>query len=389
MLGFGKRPDGTIPSPVRNVDVAQPVLLDVMRKFLKVLLWVAAVVVGVLLLVRFAGSPLATQVANRKLAGMPQFTGRVGAVKLALWRGTVVVENLRLSDRQHPGDGDIVIVPHAMLSLAWGPMFKGRVGGEGAVEGAQVVMVKRAETARDEKEKAKKLAKPVVRAWQGVLAKQFPIEFSKIEVRDSTVRFDDRSDPEVVSLTIDRINLVAEGFANREKQEGRLPASMRMNARIGGSGTITADARLDPAEEMPTFETKLEVKGLSLVKIHDFLVRYALVDVSSGEFELYAEAKAEGGGYDGYTKPFFKNLKFEAVPDPEKNLLQRAAVKVAAAVQDALKNERDQVATKAPFHGDFEDTKVDAWTTLENLLRNAFIQALREGLEGQPSGKES
>lgn len=357
-----------------------------MRKPLKILLWTVAVIAGLLPVVRFAGSTMATHLANRKLADMPQFTGRVGAVKLALWRGTVVVEDLRLSDREHPEDGDIVIVPHGMLSLAWGPMFKGRLGGEGAVDGAQIIMVKRAETAKDEKEKAKKLAKPMVRAWQGVLAKQFPVELSKIDVRDSTVRFDDRSDPQAVSLTVDHINLVAEGFANREKQEGALPASVKMNARIGESGTLTADARLDPAEEMPTFETKLEVKGLSLVKIHDFLVRYALVDVSSGEFELYAEARAEGGSYDGYTKPFFKDLKFEAVPDPEKNLLQRAAVKVAAAVQDALKNDRDQVATKAPFHGDFEDTKVDVWATLENLLRNAFIQALREGLEGQPAG---
>lgn len=357
-----------------------------MRKSLKVLLWIVAAVAVLLLVVRFAVSPLATHVANRKLAGMPQFMGRVGAVKLALWRGTVVVENLRLSDREHPEDGDIVIVPHAMLSLAWGPMFKGRLGGEGAVDRAEVVMVKRAETAKDEKEKAKKLAKPVARAWQGVLAKQFPIELSKIEVRDSKLRFDDRSDPQVVSLTVDRIHLVAEGFANEEKQEGALPASVKMDARIGESGTLIADARLDPSEELPTFETTLEVKGLSLVQIHDFLVRYALVDVSSGEFELYAEAKAAGGSYEGYTKPFFKNLKFEAVPDPEKNLLQRAAVKVASVVQNALKNEKGDVATKAPFSGNFEDTTVDVWATLENLLRNAFIQALREGLEGQPKG---
>lgn len=356
-----------------------------MRKASRVLLWVVGIFVVLLVLVRFALSPIATRIANSKLQEMPQFTGRVGAVKLALWRGTVVIEDLKLSDRQHPEDGDIVIVPHGMLSLAWGPMFKGKLGGEGSVEGAQVIMVKRAETVKDEKQKAKKLSKPIVRAWQEILAKQFPIELSKIEVKNAQLRFDDRSDPQVVSLTLDRINLRIEGFSNREKSSEALPASVRMDARLGGSGIVTVDTKVNPAQRLPTFEAKFEVKGLSLPQIHDFLVRYALVDVSSGIFELYTEVKAENGAYDGYTKPFFKDLEFKAVPDPEKSLLQRAAVKVASGVENLLKNDRGQVATKAPFHGNFDDTQIDVWATLENLLRNAFVQALREGLEGQPS----
>jgi hypothetical protein len=48
-----------------------------------------------------------------------------------------------------------------------------------------------------------------------------------------------------------------------------------------------------------------------------------------------------------------------------------------------LKNdEKDQVATKAPFSGTFNQNDVDVWTTVEFLLRNAFVQALREGFEG-------
>jgi hypothetical protein len=156
-----------------------------------------------------------------------------------------------------------------------------------------------------------------------------------------------------------------------------------MKAKIAGSGTLTVDAKADPADRQPRFEVKLEVKGLSLPAMHDFLVRYALVDVHSGEFELYSEVSASGGSYQGYTKPFFKDLRFDAVPDPEKNLLQRAATKIAATAENVLKNERGEVATKAPFQGNFEENRVDVWTTLENLLRNAFIQALREGLEGQ------
>lgn len=356
-----------------------------MPKPLKVFLWIAAVGLALLLLVQLIGSPLATRAANRRLAAMPQFTGRVDAVRLQLWRGTISAQNIELTDRARPDDGPVVKAEHATLSLSWAPFFRGRIGGDITVDRAEVVMVKRAETVKDEAEKAKKLSKPVVRAWQEVLAKEFPVEFRKIEVTDSRLRFDDRSDSGTVSLVIDQIHLTLTGFSNREESDDPLPASLRMNARIADSGSLTVTARADPADPQPRFNATLQVTGLSLPKMHDFLVRYALVDVQSGEFELYSEMNAADGAYDGYTKPFFKDLQFEAVPDPEKTLLQRAATKVAAVVQNALKNEEGEVATKAPFRGNFEDTDVDTWTTLENLLRNAFIQALREGLEGQTS----
>jgi hypothetical protein len=80
-------------------------------------------------------------------------------------------------------------------------------------------------------------------------------------------------------------------------------------------------------------------------------------------------------------------LEFRAVPDPDKNLLQRAAVKLASTAQNLLKSDEGKVATKAPFEGDFADNKVDVWTTVENLLRNAFVTSLREGFENQkPTG---
>lgn len=354
-----------------------------MHRGLKILLLTAGVIAVLLLAIRFIGSPIATRLVNRKLAQMPQFAGRVEAVHLALWRGTVAVRDLQLTDRANPNDGPVVIVPHATMSFAWAPLFRGRLGGDADIDRAEIVMVKRAETVKDEAAKAKKMSRPMVRAWQEVLAKEFPVELRKLEVKDSKLRFEDRSDPQVVALVIDQIHLTATGFSNREKGREELPAAVQLRGRVGGSGNLVVDARADPAERLPRFEAKFEIKGLSLPQIHDFLVRYALIDVRSGEFELYSEVSAKGGAYSGYTKPFFKDLKFEAVPDPEKNLLQRAATKIASAVQDALKNEEGDVATKVPFEGNFEDTEIDVWATLENLLRNAFIQALRAGLEGQ------
>lgn len=144
---------------------------------------------------------------------------------------------------------------------------------------------------------------------------------------------------------------------------------------------------MDPSQRQPRFKTSFEVKDLQLVPLHDFLQDVANVDVQQGSFEVFMEAEAMAGHYAGYVKPFFHDLEFKAVPDPEKGFLRNTATKVASAVTNLLKNEEQQVATKIPFQGDFTDASVDIWATLQNLLRNAFVQSLREGFEGQrPTG---
>ena len=161
------------------------------------------------------------------------------------------------------------------------------------------------------------------------------------------------------------------------------PAQIEITARFPGGGTLRGDADFAPLETLPRFRTAFEVKDLSLPPLRDFLLSYALVDVSQGTFEVVIEADAEGGRYAGYVKPFFHDLEFSAVADPEKGLLRNTATKVASVVTNFLKNEDQKVATKAPFQGNFDTNHVDILATLQYLLRNAFIQSLREGFEGQ------
>jgi len=47
--------------------------------------------------------------------------------------------------------------------------------------------------------------------------------------------------------------------------------------------------------------------------------------------------------------------------------------------------EKDQIATKASFEGSIKNPDVDIWSTIGQLLRNAFIQALYPSLENSIS----
>ncbi len=355
-----------------------------MKRLLSILLISGGVLLALLLLVRFAGSPWVTAMANRKLAALPEYSGKVGAIHLALWRGTVSADDFQLIRREHEGDGPVITVRHATLSVAWLPLFRGRIGGQGMVEGIEVVIAKDPEPASESK--GKKEA-PAVRKWQAILREAFPMELSRFEIKDATIKFSDRTAQPAAEMVIARFHLIATNLANRPQPGAALPAELVVQARVGGTGRLNVEVRADPAKAQPTFTSRMELKDLELVRLHDFLVKYALIDVSHGTFEVYSEINAGDGHYDGYLKPFFKDLEFKAVPDPSKNFAQRAVAKVASAAKGLLKNDKGEVATKAPFKGDFVDNQLDLWTTIENLLRNAFVQSLSAGLEGHSPSK--
>jgi hypothetical protein len=350
-----------------------------MAKLLRILGILVLVLVGLLLVVRVVGSPIATNMVNRKLAELPDYMGNVGGVHLALWRGTVTVSHFALFRRGQEAAGPVVVVRQASLALSIFPLFTGKVGGRGTIDGMEIVILK---TEPDKPKKDDDKGPPPIRQWSAVLRDAFPIEITRFEVENARIHFADRSVTPAAEMVIDQFKLVATDLSNRPKGED-LPAHVTVQARVGGTGRLDVDVRADPSAPQPRFTVRMEVKDLQLVPIHDFLLHFALIDVSAGSFEVFSEINAADGHYDGYLKPFFKDLQFKAVPDPSKNFAQRVATTIAAAVTDLLKNDKGDVATKAPFKGDFEDNQVEVWTAIQNLLRNAFVQSLFEGLEGQ------
>ena len=353
------------------------------------LAWTAGIVVVLFLLIRFVGSPVATSVLNKKLAALPGYPGHVEAVQLALWRGKVTATDFTLVQAGHEDDGPVLKVGRGAFTLAPLALLRGKISGRIGISDVEILMIQEPskEDKNADKEKKKEAHKQGGRAWQELLQKNFPVDMTRLEVSNLKVKFVDRSRALQPQMLLEKVHLVAHDFKTKPQQSGDLPAKIKMEGRFPGGGDLTVDASGDSTAENPAFHATVKVKAMELVPMHDFLQSYALVDVKRGQFELYVEVTAKGGHYDGYVKPFFRELEFKAVSDPEKNFIQNAAVKVASATKNLLENKEEKIATKAPFQGDFADNRVDLWVTIENLLRNAFVNALREGFEGQkPNG---
>ncbi len=357
------------------------------RRTGRALLWVGGIAAGLLLLARFVGSPIATRLVNKRLAALPGYPGHVGAVQLALWRGKVTATDFTLVQKGHEDNGPVLKVGQGAFTLDPLKLLRGKVSGRVAISDVEIVMIqeppKEPGTAKEENKEKKATHEQGGRAWQALLQENFPVDMTRFEVSNLKVTFIDRGRALAPRMLLEKVRLVAHDFKTKPQQSGDLPAKLELDGHFPGGGDLKAEASADSTAADPTFHATLEVKNMALVPMHDFLQSYALADVKRGTFDLYVEVTAKGGGYDGYLKPFFRDLDFKSVPNPEKNFLQNTAARIASAAQNLLKNSDDKVATKAPFQGNFAGNRVDIWQTLENLLRNAFVSALREGFEGQ------
>ena len=80
----------------------------------------------------------------------------------------------------------------------------------------------------------------------------------------------------------------------------------------------------------------------------------------------------------GYVKPFFEDLDVFELDQDAKNPVKLAwQALVAGAIKIFKNHPRDQLATKIPVSGTFEKTDVEIWTTVVNVLRNAFVEAFK------------
>ena len=96
------------------------------------------------------------------------------------------------------------------------------------------------------------------------------------------------------------------------------------------------------------------------------------------------------GSYDGYMKPFFKDLVFEPMPTDRGGIAE-----IWSAIVNGLKgvienDETKMVATQIPVHGEYKDPKIGIWDAAFGVIKNAWFDALQQKFESPslaPAGK--
>ena len=211
----------------------------------------------------------------------------------------------------------------------------------------------------------------------------FPLQINTLTVNNGEVHFQNFTTTPKVDIAITQINLVARNFTNTQKLSGNEIASIRGEAKMLDKGQVNLNLELNPLETQPPFNLDFSLKEVPLVELNDFLRAYADIDAEKGTFSLFTEMTGENNQFKGYIKPLFMDVKILDVKEDKAkplSLLKEAGIGLVSMI---FKNYSvDQVATKIPISGSFDDPQINIWRTIMNALRNAFIEAINPELDG-------
>ena len=348
-----------------------------------------AAIAGLLVIGRILLPGFLKQQINTRLQTIPGYTGHVDSVGVQLWHGGYSMEHLIIQKKSGKELEPFINTADIHFSLAYRQLLHGRIVSDVIVDQAEINFVRSASPEESQNlgkaPQAGGHAPAPDKRWQDVVHDLFPLDITHLEFDDSRIHYVDTVSQPRVDLSVDHLQLSATGLQNRpDPTGGPLPARITLAGETIGRGHLSLFMALEPLAETPHFQLHASVENLSLPALNEFLIAYAGVDVSRGTFQLYTEVNGVNGQYEGYFKPLLTDLNFETKSDQHKNVLQRIWKDLVAGTTKALQDSHQkQVATLIPFSGQFsKGTSIQLWTTIGNLFRNGFIEAIRRGLEG-------
>ncbi|HEX3728947.1 MAG TPA: DUF748 domain-containing protein [Opitutaceae bacterium] len=340
--------------------------------------WTLLILVVLLVAVRLALPILARRVVNQKLSQVPGYVGHVQRVGIHLYRGAYSLDGVEI----RKGDGAIsqpyLSADTIDFSLAWKYLLRGRMVSRIGIEHAQINFVRGKEEASSQLK--------VDRRWQDVISALFPIDITQLEIRDSLVHFVDNTHDPKVDVYVRNLRLAADGLRNRPSRRAdaaEFPATLSLIGDTIGGGHLVLNLQLEPLATQPHFYFTLVLDSVSLPALNDFLLAYGNVEVSAGDFRVVSEIGANGGRIEGYVKPFFHAVSFAAPDNKSRGPLHAIWQTIVAGLTNLLKNKSlNQLGTKIPISGDFNDYHAGTLQAVVNLIGNGFVHALPRTVEG-------
>lgn len=337
---------------------------------LRRVVWILGIALAVLLAVRLVLPYAIERYAERVIDATGTYDGRVADVDLSLIRGAYHIEGVELRKRDGTAGVSFASVEAIDLALDWGGLLRGRLEGELRIE-RPVLNVTQEQTGTEVD-------------WRERVQALLPIDLGRVEVVDGELHYRDPDADPPVDVALRSLDLVARDLTNRPDASAERPAEIAVDAVAFETGRLRANARFDPFAERPDLTLDLRLEGVDLTALDDFFRAYGGVDVEAGRFDLYVEARAREGRFDGYVKPLLRDVDVlrAAQEQAEQGPFATAWEAFVGGVAELVRNQpEEQIGTRIPLSGRFEDPDIGVWGALVELLRNAYVEALQPQLE--------
>jgi hypothetical protein len=318
---------------------------------------------------------------NKKLANLEEYYGHVDDIDIHLYRGAYEIKDIRLLKKVDKGNQKDTIPffksSSIDLSIDWSAIFQGSIVGEISVEEPVINFIR-------EKHKGENVKSDTADFAQ-LVDDLMPVTINRFQIHKGEVHYLDLKASPKLDIAMKNITITATNLTNVTDSKKTLPARLVATADVyEGKFYLTAD--FDGLSEVPTFDMTTSMNGLNLVLLNDMLREYGNFDVKKGIFSLYGEFAAKKGKFGGYVKPFLTDLDVVQWNKEEGNFKQILWETVVASAAEIFQNQStDQLATKIPISGTFDDTHLNKWHAISYVLRNAFLNALQPSIDNSIS----
>lgn len=361
-----------------------------MRRRTKVLIVLASFALTILV-ARLVAPIYILRYVNNTLDGLDGYTGRVADIELNLWRGAYSIRGIEIDKTTKREPIPFVEVDRMDIAVHWSALIHGSIVAEIELDQPRInFMAEKGKEPKAEDEAEKREAKKATQgdsSWQKQVKALVPLEINRIDVRDGELHYRDPwADPKV-NVYVQKLNGTLTNLTNSEKLSKSMVAHAHFQGLALGSGDLTIDGESDPYKTSPTFDLTTKLENLEMVQLNDFLKAYANVDAEQGTLSVYSEVHAANGQFRGYVKPLMRDLKILRWKDESEGFFHKLWEGVVEAGKDVLENhQKEQVATKIPLSGKLEHPQAGIGMTVLYVLKNAFISALKRGLDPLDKG---
>jgi hypothetical protein len=330
------------------------------------LLWLVVLVVR---------QPLTRYATHRVLSSVPGWEADAGEAHLSFFPLVYTVTRVHLvpEDRTLP----IFYIERLDTGVFWGDLLRGRLNGWANLEHLKMTFF---------------LIPIVIPDIAAVLSQIMPLAIERMQLKDGEItvalrhtRSEDPTKPEGngPQLWFHDLEATAEGLATRPELEHHA-TTLALRATMAHSGTVSAFVTVDLlSPEAITFSGQLQLLALRLSDL-DAVLEPAGLKIG-GTFDLLARFGCDHGKLTGALQPVLKNGSVQAIgPDLGKKLEAVLADTGVEVLSDRVPG-RNALSTIVPIHGNLNRPKLDVWTAISGVLRNAFVVGLRESLQQLPA----
>ncbi len=342
------------------------------QKLLRIALAVLVLIIALRLVLPY----FVLHYVNKSLAGIEGYFGHVRDIDLSLYRGAYIVNDIYINkkDTATQQQTPLFSCPHIDVSIEWRSLFKGKIVSELEFKNPMLKFTQdKAEPEQMEKD---------TNDFRKMLKTFTPLKVNRFEVFNGKIGYLDNTVKPVVDIQLDGAHIIGRNLSN-VVDTTLLPAKVEANANVYG-GTLKFNMRINALADDPTYDLNAEIKGAQLKSMNDFFKAYGDFDVNKGTFGLYMEIAAKDRKYIGYVKPVIKDLDVVGPEDRKNSFLQQLWESLVGLTGDLLKNKRtDEIATKVPIVGEYDNRTIGIWYAVLAALRNGFIQAIYPALDYQ------